>query len=79
MSKFGYATEEALYADCVEKGYAEGGIEAFRDFLRGMGCKEVILDGTRCWQFPSLAECRREFERRTGPWIWNDAATEWQD
>jgi hypothetical protein len=47
MSKFGYATEEALWADAKDKG-VEGTIEAFRDFLQGMGCKEVILDGARC-------------------------------
>ena len=79
MNKFGYATEEALWADCVEKGHAEGTIEDFRDYLRSFGCKEVILDGARCWQFPSLVDCRREWERKHGPWKWNDAVTEWQD
>jgi hypothetical protein len=83
--KFGYATEEALYADYASKvdaGKAEGpksSIEDFRTFLRSVGCEEVVFDGVRCWQFPPLADCRREFERRNGPWKWNKSVMEWQD
>lgn len=82
MTKFGYATETALFADwsrkAAEAGELFGTLDDFRQFLREAGAVEVILDGKRCWQFPPLAECRAEFERKHGPWKWENPKAEWK-
>jgi hypothetical protein len=67
--EFAYATEAALFADwsrkAAEYGEVVGTVEEFREFMRtNTLAKEVIFEGERCWQFPPLAECRRDFECR---------------
>jgi hypothetical protein len=79
---FAYTTETALFEDwcrnAIEVGEPVGTLEEFRQFLRtNTLAKEVILDGERCWQFPPLAECRADFERKHGPWKWKNPNAEW--
>ena len=78
MSEFTYATEAALFADYA-KTVPDADLERFREFMRNETlAQEVIYQGERCWQFPTLAECRADFERRRGPRKWRNPSAEWK-